>query len=630
MTTPRAILPSAPRLLLPTAIGTWIVLLAAGAFLQPLGPDQARDVRIVEDLLAGIHYPLEGPPLRNAFRMGPLFYYLVATVHAGLDRLWSVGLAFAVLWLVCIAVFTRFLGRTAGPWAGMFAWCLLPPWSVFLYANSPWNPALVYPLTALFVAALLGAREHDRPGAWFAAGALLGILPQMHASTLPLAGGALLLALRRPWPCIPRRLFLLAAGCTLVSLPWLYGELVRGFPNLNALLHGGGDTTLSWHKLVDPAKWRDLALLLPAACPEGVPACRVGAALWLPLAAGLALVGIGAATARRRSPALPVALVGGLWLVASMASLDGGFAYYLDPFWPWLAACAACGFARLAARLPATAATLLAAAVLAASALPPAAIYLRLVRGEPVALHLGALYFPHLTFDRDDIMPWIPWWALRRYYHTLQALGVRPDHVVGTGATVLREYDKRLHYDAALRRTTAPPTGGSRLLLVHPDELPPAWRKGRMEILDRFGEFLLLRPPAEFLDSCRLDGRDGPLLAPADDGPPHDSFPPPYAEPRYPLPVECAPAHAPRLLWISSRCADPLPADALRLETDGEGPRAPAYHFSLTRFLTEYASRFYDLPPGAEPIRLHGSEAARRCDLTPVTLPGSVIECRPS
>lgn len=81
--------------------GLLLLLLAASLLaLFPygsIGGDQARDLRIAADIVAGVEFPLTGPLLAGLFHLGPVWYYFLAMLHGlGLDA-YGIHLVIALL-----------------------------------------------------------------------------------------------------------------------------------------------------------------------------------------------------------------------------------------------------------------------------------------------------------------------------------------------------------------------------------------------------------------------------------------------------------------------------------------------------------------------------------------------------
>ncbi len=204
-------------------------------YLQFLG-DQGRDVLIVKQMVVDHKWTLLGPNASvGGFFTGPIYYYFMLP-FLWLFRLDPVGPAYlsAILGVATVGLIYWFGARFFSSRAGLIA--------AFLVAISPkmvdisrfsWNPNPVPFFTLLTFCFLYLAAVRNKLIFSFLAGAGLGILFQLHYTTLaliPIVGlCALVIFPRKRWVL---NLFVGLGGFLLGNSLFLIFEIRHGFPNL--------------------------------------------------------------------------------------------------------------------------------------------------------------------------------------------------------------------------------------------------------------------------------------------------------------------------------------------------------------------------------------------------------------
>jgi 4-amino-4-deoxy-L-arabinose transferase-like glycosyltransferase len=319
----RAALPGTVRrgLLLASilALGAWTRFsgLDLGWFVQ----DQVRDATIATGIAGGRAFPLVGPWAGGTFRLGPLFFYVLAIPY-GLSANPQVASVFLTSLGMISIYLTYHLGKKMfGPPVGLVAAALYAVFpAAVLTGRTVWNPGFVPVATTLFVALLWRLLALSRPWMLMPVLVVLGALLQIHASTiifvllLPVA-----LVLYRPQ--LSWRVLLVGVLClVLLYAPLVVFEARNGFSDLLGLLvwarkaSSTSETPSSWL-----AAWRGLSIpfLLPerlaAALPDGtIPAVFPAIQRVELILMGLGLLALGArsVTSEDRRPYLLL----GLWL----------------------------------------------------------------------------------------------------------------------------------------------------------------------------------------------------------------------------------------------------------------------------------------------------------------------------
>lgn len=275
----------------------WWLLLALGwcATLQVramLDPDEGRYAEIPREMLASGDWVTPRFNDLKYFEKPPLQYwataavYRVAGVHEWSSRLWTVGLAFACLPLVCAWTAALF-GRDAAL-AAAAALGVSPFFLVVTHLNLL-DPAFTFFLTAAvlcFTRAQLSAPAGAAERRWMLtawAAAALAVLSKGIVVGV-LCGGSLLLYTiierdRRPW----RRLHALpgVALFAVIALPWfaLVSARNRNFAQFFFVHEHFARFLTTVHQRVEPW-WYFLPLLLLAVLPFAPSALRAAQAAW--------------------------------------------------------------------------------------------------------------------------------------------------------------------------------------------------------------------------------------------------------------------------------------------------------------------------------------------------------------
>lgn len=325
-------------------LGAWVRLsgLDLGWFLQ----DQVRDGTIALEILSGQNFPLVGPlAASGTFKLGPLFYYLLAIPY-GWSANPAVGVAFLnVLNLLSIYLTYRLGTEMFGSPVGLVAAALYAvfPMAV-LSGKALWNPGFIPVFTTLFLLTLWRFLVGRRP--WVLALVLLflGVLLQIHMSGAIFAVllPVILLLYRSSLPRWPLLTGLL--GVALLYAPYLLFEFQHGFPDALGLLslagtHVWNPEGQSFWLIAGRGLWIPFALpeRMAAALPEGAPSLLFPVAQRIELVLfGLGLLALGTllVKARDRSPYLLLAL----WLALPFAIFPhkkiGVLWYYFDILYP--------------------------------------------------------------------------------------------------------------------------------------------------------------------------------------------------------------------------------------------------------------------------------------------------------
>jgi hypothetical protein len=246
-------------------LGAWTRLsgLDLGWFLQ----DQARDGTVALGIVSGRDFPLVGPEAGGTFRLGPLFYYLLAIPY-GLSADPKVGVAFQTL-LALLSIYLAYrLGEDLfGPPVGLVGAALYAAFpAAVLSGKTLWNPGFIPVCTTLFLIALWHWLTGPRPWLLALLLPLLGAILQIHASLI-ICVVLFLAALLLYRPVLsPRALLMGLLGLALLYAPRLLFEVQHGFPDLRNLVGWAQNarpiypTSPFW-----PTAWRGLAtpFLLP-------------------------------------------------------------------------------------------------------------------------------------------------------------------------------------------------------------------------------------------------------------------------------------------------------------------------------------------------------------------------------
>jgi hypothetical protein len=330
---------AAPRRIELALVGLLFALAAASYPYAMLVVDSGRDLAWGQAIAAGEAWPLYGPSLNNLWRLGPLWFYLLALPFALGATLGGVALAIGLLAAAKIPLAYALGRRWQDPAFGLAcaAAIALPGWSTFgqlvLLHTSVVETAV---LATLLLA--LRAWQAPRPAPALAAALLLGVALHAHPTALvaaPAVALALLRVARRGAP----RVLLLAPLCFLLPfLPMLWAEARAGWPQWQATLGYAGDSDALARLARAPALLRGLTFggvefsrdFLLARWPW----LAAGYALTAALAGVLALAGLVLAL-RRQPPAralLALAGLAGLLVLLLRDTTPEWMTYALAPF----------------------------------------------------------------------------------------------------------------------------------------------------------------------------------------------------------------------------------------------------------------------------------------------------------
>ena len=326
--------------------------------------DQARDVTQARSILSGA-LVLEGPAVgQTGIRLGPLYYYVVASGlclrDSPVDAVFLLALLNAAGVAGFFALFRRMAGHKTAVMAGLIL--ALHPLCV-IHGRALWNPALILPTTALYFHGLwLWMKERKAGGAGLM---LVGaaLMLQAHLTTailLPLV----LIGLFRRAPLRGPGVIVGGLLCLALTVPWLWQALARfcyetGDLDRVAVLFRSPGTT-------PPAPY--WAGLFRALTVESILAARTlfGGSGWSSIvqAGGYlfsGLVGLGAVkflTGRGNRRLHALVVLPALLLPCLVLPLMRQFSYYyyLECTFPFRALLAALGTLYLARRMPAWAA----------------------------------------------------------------------------------------------------------------------------------------------------------------------------------------------------------------------------------------------------------------------------------
>lgn len=218
---------SAPPWMLALLAAITIAHVAAAPFAG-LHLDLARDLFVAQEIVAGRHWPAQGPLLAQAFQLGPAWFYVQALVLALTGSLAATATLLVAANSLKIPLAYLLGARLGGPWTGLL-WAALiavPGWHGLMTVFGL-HPGLVEPLAlACLLACLAWVRGGGRA---FLAGALvaLSLALTAHPSAFLLAAFvafAVALRWRRDGPDLPG----LALATALAVLPWLPLALAAG------------------------------------------------------------------------------------------------------------------------------------------------------------------------------------------------------------------------------------------------------------------------------------------------------------------------------------------------------------------------------------------------------------------
>ncbi|MCL2309645.1 MAG: hypothetical protein FWC42_05125 [Proteobacteria bacterium] len=324
--------------------------------------DTYRDLHFAQNIMLGLEFPLNGPPVYSTIHLGPLWFYLLAV------PLWLTGSPAIVQAFIGLLGALKFpLAYRLGHHFGsarlslFFALALLyPGWSSFIFVTFT-HSAMAE--TTLLLGAL-AALYYVKKQTWGAA-ALLGLavalMMHAHPTTLLLATVMALLALfgcyqntAPDWKKQLLHLIIVAFFSLLPLVPMLIGQALLGFPDFHALTQYG-ERDLAW-----PSLQRTASVLLAIFLYGAAYITHYWLEFPLPLSYGLfaalcgslALVLWGLIKTVKQTPqrrilvvALLIALLGQTFFVVLLRPITPFWMIYSH--WPLIAALCALGLDNL-------------------------------------------------------------------------------------------------------------------------------------------------------------------------------------------------------------------------------------------------------------------------------------------
>ncbi len=288
------------------------------------GADQARDLTIAADVIAGRGWPLAGPVMRNQIRLGGVYYGFWVPPFALGGGARAAYLWAGLLGTAGVMLAARLGLRAGGPACGLAGALLLATAPIAVIDERvAWPPALVPLVTGLILLLALDQRERPSPLRALLLGGLCGLATQVHLSLVPIAAlglGSIVLA-RQARTVRNFGLAVLAFLLPIVPMLLVAGEPLATAPQTQVVLPSLANRIAA--VLVAPMR----AVGAVAGDAPALIATLLGLeAVWLPLALGCAVV-----VAWRGE--LPLRLVG-LALLVSVAAVVAlpaeAWAYYLD------------------------------------------------------------------------------------------------------------------------------------------------------------------------------------------------------------------------------------------------------------------------------------------------------------
>ena len=233
-------------------LGAWLRLSYFGDYLR-FNNDQARDIKVVQEMQSG-NWPLLGPKAGGTtFNLGPAFYYLefLSGLFFGFS---PTGIAFFIplLSIASIYLFYLFFRKIFSlPLALGLSLLYASSFFVIKYSRFAWNPnAIPFFLLAFFL--LLSQIYNKEKLGWLDClllGVVTGIGVQLHTTLLILMPAMLLLTLGLmlfykiksdfPWT----KITLLLIVIFTLNIPFVYGSLENQGENLRAFFSGAQKKT---------------------------------------------------------------------------------------------------------------------------------------------------------------------------------------------------------------------------------------------------------------------------------------------------------------------------------------------------------------------------------------------------
>lgn len=406
------------------------------------GPDQIRDVEIARQLVHHGVWPLNSPPLLGGrVFLPPGFYYFLAIPLAVFDQANSVFLFFGTAFILSVIYAWKKISSIFGAGCGalyvVFAFPLFPS----IFTHSAWNPALTMTLSSILLGLFL-EKTNSLKNDWHWLIITEFLLIQIHPSGAPLILGLLLyIAFHRK---ILSNIRTILAFCAVISLifVWLY---FSDFAQISPLEKTTPDMIDRVRELLanltDVAKWQDAAQLSYQTIRSIQPSQSTATVI---AAVYLGMLGLGCLTgiifSHGNRVVSWVCATTALWLIASMAFLERGAFWYMDPLQPWISLIAAYGLVRSCDSIGLSKKWLQALTMAFFTMMLAGQInlYSHIKALGKVDLNTSLLYFPKAS-EMNFIIPGYTYRYLNEFRNYLLKTNVCSDNIVGIEAFWVRD-----------------------------------------------------------------------------------------------------------------------------------------------------------------------------------------------
>lgn len=317
------------------------------------GADQIRDLDVARRFLNHHVWPINSPPMfGEQVRLPPAFYYILALPLRLRDRDETVFVLFALLYVCSVLYLWREIASKFGSLSGLAYVAFAFPVFASMQTHSAWNPALVMPLSNLWLALFIRAIE-SRQEVWATLPWVAFLLIQIHPSAAPLLLGLFTYGLMHRRVVFTKSTTLSLAVIVVFVIFWaLYtGIALRPFAKIGAADLGGAHYSLLGG-ILDWKKWCD-ALLMPYGIVKGIqPEIGILPAL-ISIQLGAMYFGLvfGAPALYNSNTYRWIFVSVVLWFFAAMVLLKQGSFWHLDVMQPWLAVLAALGMVDIKRRV---------------------------------------------------------------------------------------------------------------------------------------------------------------------------------------------------------------------------------------------------------------------------------------
>ncbi len=219
-------------------IGSLMLLYLLAVPYAAVHLDMSRDILTAWRILEGTAYPTFGPIFAGTFRLGPIWYYLLAAAlwitHSWYGTMMLLGCLCALQMPLAYLTGKALHGRGAGMfWAVLL---LLPTWSTFEQLL-PSHTQLTTPLALATLLSMLRYYRTRKSKYLIASGLAFGLALHAHPTTMALAfaGVVMLVWSIRTGTLAWRALAAAGLLAILPFAPFLLDEMGNGFPNLRAV-----------------------------------------------------------------------------------------------------------------------------------------------------------------------------------------------------------------------------------------------------------------------------------------------------------------------------------------------------------------------------------------------------------